>query len=116
MNNLEGIDLSELETVDDSPASAGEFEREERIFQESLKTVRKAMENVVQEILITLEDGTNHMIYVTRLAWENNQAVIEFATLDESRKAELVPHVEKCVRMQIEQALAERTKKKFKFF
>lgn len=116
--DLFDLDLSKLETVQDSPSSEGEEQRKERIFQESLKIVQQAMDNVIQEILITLEDGTSHLVYVTKLNWNNGQVELDFATLDSERKAELTPHVEKCIRIQLEEALktSVKSRKKFKFF
>lgn len=113
MNNLDDLNL---EIVDESPSEEGEDIRKERVFNESLKIVRSAMENVIQEILITLEDGSHHIVYITKLDWVDGKIVMDFAVLDQDRKAELAPHVEKCVTMQVQQAFNERTKKKFKFF
>lgn len=108
--------MTDIENVIESPSSEGEEQRKERIFKESLKIIQNAMENVIQEILITLEDGSNHLVYITKLDWNNGQVIIDFATLDQDRKAELIPHVEKCIKIQIEEALAQRKKKRFKFF
>lgn len=120
-NNFEDLDLdlTEVEVQDETPSQKGEFERTERMFKKSLEIVQKAMENVVQEILITLEDGEEHIVYVTSLDLnERGQVSLEFSTLDESRKADLAPHVEKCIKIQIQQAHAEimRKKKRFKLF
>ncbi len=117
MKDNEDLDLTNFEIQEDSPSYEGEFERSERIFKKSLDIVQKAMENVIQEILVTLEDGSNHMVYVTLLrAEEDGRVTLEFSTLDESRKAELTPHVENCIKIQIQQALAEKKKKRFKLF
>ena len=118
---MSDYDLSDLdlEIVEDTPSQEGEFERMERIYQRSAEIVKKAMENVIQEILITLEDGEEHIVYVTSLHLdESGQVSLEFSTLDESRKADLAPHVEKCIKIQIQQAHAEimRKKKRFKLF
>ena len=113
------LDLTEVEVQDETPSQEGEFERMERIYQRSAEIVKKAMENVIQEILITLEDGEEHIVYVTSLHLdESGQVSLEFSTLDESRKADLAPHVEKCIKIQIQQAHAEimRKKKRFKLF
>lgn len=112
-------DLSDLdlEIVEETPSLEGEFERSERIYQKSLDIVKKAMENVIQEILITLEDGSEHIVYITSLDnIEGNGVSVSFSTLSEDRKAELAPHVEKCIKIQIEQALMEHKKKRFKLF
>lgn len=112
------LDLSEFEVQEETPSSEGEFERTERMFKKSLEIVQTAMENVIQEILITLEDGSSHVVYVTAIDIQPNGRVsLDFATLDEERKADLTPHVEKCVTMQIQQAMAEiKSKNRFKFF
>lgn len=116
---MSDYDLSDLdlEIIEDSPSQEGEFERMERIYQRSAEIVKKAMENVIQEILITLEDGSNHVVYVTSLtAIEGGGVSLEFSTLSEDRKAELTPHVEKCIKMQIEHSLKEKKKNRFKLF
>lgn len=109
------LDL-DLEIVDESPSSEGEEQRKERLFNESLKTIQAAMENVIQEILIKLPDGSSHLVYITKLDWDNGQIIMDFAVLDQERKAELTPHVKKCVTMQVQEAYNARVKKKFKFF
>ncbi|AAP75945.1 gp40 head vertex assembly chaperone [Escherichia phage RB69] len=114
MNNLDDLNL---EIVDESPSSEGEDIRKERVFNESLKIIRSAMENVIQEILITLEDGSHHisLYYKTSTGlMVKSKWTLQFLTRTE--KAELAPHVEKCVTMQVQQAFNERAKKKFKFF
>ncbi len=117
MKNDFELELENLEVDTESPSYEGEFERTERMFKKSLEIVQKAMENVIQEILVTLEDGSNHIVYVTSLNIEDDGRVsLEFSTLDESRKAELVPHVENCVKIQIQQALTTVNKKRFKLF
>ncbi|ANA49387.1 head formation protein [Salmonella phage SEA1] len=113
--DLSELDLN-LEVVEEAPSQEGEFERTERVYQKSLDIVKKAMSNIVQEILLTLEDGSSHIVYVTSINHNGNEISVDFSTLSEDRKAELAPHVEKCVKIQIEQALAERNKKRFKLF
>ncbi|UPW42404.1 head formation protein [Salmonella phage CF-SP2] len=113
------FDLSDLdlEVVEDTPSQEGEYERSERLYQRSMDIIKKAMDNVVQEILITLEDGSQHIVYVTSIDSVDGTGVsVGFSTLSEDRKAELAPHVEKCIKIQIEQALVERNKKRFKLF
>ncbi|WFG77665.1 head vertex assembly chaperone [Escherichia phage vB_VIPECOOM01] len=113
--NKDDLDLN-LEIIDESPSSEGEEERKERLFNESLKIIKSAMENVIQEIVIKLEDGSTHIVYVTKLDWVDGKVIMDFAVLDQERKAELAPHVEKCITMQLQDAFNKRSKKKFKFF
>ncbi|EEX9354439.1 hypothetical protein DVN97_003948 [Escherichia coli] len=113
--NKDDLDL-DLEIIDESPSEEGEEERKERLFNESLKIIKSAMENVIQEIVIKLEDGSTHIVYVTKLDWVDGKVVMDFAVLDQERKAELAPHVEKCITMQLQDAFNKRSKKKFKFF
>lgn len=117
LNELD-LDLSDLEVQEDTPSSEGEFERTERMFKKSLEIVQAAMENVIQEILITLEDGSSHVVYVTTLDIQPDGRVsLDFSTLDQEKKAELTPHVENCVKIQIQQAMTEyKFKKRFKLF
>ena len=109
--NKDDLDL-DLEIIDESPSSEGEEERKERLFNESLKIIKSAMENVIQEIVIKLEDGSTHIVYVTKLDWVDGKVVMDFAVLDQERKAELAPHVEKCITMQLQDAFNKRSKKK----
>lgn len=113
------LDLSELEVQEqENPSSEGDLALEQRNFERSLKIVQDAMENVIQEILLTLEDGSAHMVYITKLDISpSGQVDLEFSTLEQDRKAELAPHVEQCVKIQIQQAMKEyKPKKRFNIF
>lgn len=89
----------------DTPSEEGDFERQERIFKKSHDIIKEAMKSVIQEIVIQLEDGTSHLVYLHSLDINNNEVTIEFSTPSESMKDVLYPHVEACVKSQIQQII-----------
>lgn len=103
---MSDLDLSDLEGfVKDSneePSGSSAY------FEKSLEIIRESMGRVKQEILLTLPDGTPHMVYVTDIKISpKGEVQAEFATPSEDRKNELAEHVVKCVTMQIQQAFDE---------
>lgn len=94
MKELE--ELSEDITPDKKAVIAGDA-----TFNESLDLIKKAMKDVVQEMIINLGDGTSHIIYVHKISYLNGEISVDFSTLSDERKDELWPHVEACVRAQI---------------
>lgn len=78
-------------------------ETKSSIFDQSLDVIKQAMENVIQEIVITLEDGTYHIVYLTKFEINGSAISYEFNTPDESRKPDLIPHIEHILKMQIQQ-------------
>lgn len=99
----------EYEVVEEEPQGS------ESLFQRSLEIIKESMGSVKQEILLTLPDKTNHIVYVTRIDISpKGQVTVDFGTPSEERKAELAEHVEKCVTMQIQQLFDEiKPKKRF---
>lgn len=91
--------------------------KERNLFDKSYDLVQQAMENVIQEVLIELPDGTTHIVYITKLkALKDGGIEINFNTPSEDRKPELYPIVEKCIQTQIEQATEERKRKLIKWW
>lgn len=112
MKNDQGFDLSGLEKFEEEASPKGE-----EIFNESLRVVKDAMKNVVQEILLTLPDGSSHMVYVTGLEMSNNKTgelTVLFNTPSEDRKAELYPHVENCIKIQLQEHFQQKKKSWFR--
>lgn len=109
--NDQGLDLSGLEKFEENSSPSGE------VYNKSLGVIKEAMKRVVQEILITLPDGTSHIVYLTGLKFSDSaagQVEIEFNTPSTDRKAELYEHVEKCVIIQIQEYFAKNKKSWFK--
>lgn len=109
MNNELDLDLSELEVYQEEPSPSGE------VYEKSLGVVRDAMKDVIQEILIELPDGTAHIVYIMGLKFsDKNQIEVDFNTPSEDRKDELYVHVEKCVRIQLQEYFSKNKKSWFK--
>jgi hypothetical protein len=106
MNN----DLSDLDNfVKDTEEPQGS----QHYYEKSLEIIRKSMGSVRQEIMLTLPDGSTHIVYVMDIHIEpNGQVSVDFGTPSEDRKAELALHVEKCVTMQIQDELDKIKMKK----
>ena len=102
---------SELEKFEqESPSEEGDFERQERVFKKSHEIIQEAMKTVIQEIVIKL-NGQSHLVYVHGLDISpKGEVSIEFSTPSEAHKEELYPHVEACVKQQIQDALKPKKK------
>ncbi|ASD52018.1 head vertex assembly chaperone [Pseudomonas phage PspYZU05] len=111
MNDL--IELPELPTMDGYEYEEIESEQDK---DKSLEVIKEAMSNVIQEILITLEDGTTHMVYVMALDATDKGIKVEFNTPSKDRKDELAVHVEKCIIAQINSVTKQRRKSWLKSF
>ena len=104
------LDLSDL---DNFVKDTEEGPSDPRYYEKSLDIIRKSMGTVKQEILLTLPDGSSHMVYVMGVNISpKGQVSVDFGTPSEERKAELAEHVEKCVTLQINEALKEINMKK----
>ena len=108
---------SELEKFEqESPSEEGDFERQERVFRKSHEIIQEAMKTVIQEIVIKL-NGQSHLVYVHKLNISpSGEVTIEFSTPSEAHKDELYPHVEACVKQQIQSALKTKKKSLWKIF
>lgn len=67
--------------------------------KESKNILDEALKDVIQEILITDEDGKAHLVYVHRIFWDNGLKV-EFSTPDDNKEA-LIPLVHDAIFAQI---------------
>ena len=75
--------------------------------KDSLDVIREAMGNVIQEMIIIL-DGEHHLVYIQKLKISKKGKVeFEFSTADESKKEALIPHIENCIKIQIEEFIKE---------
>lgn len=104
------LDLSDLDNfvkdTEEGPSGPQYYEK-------SLDIIKQSMGSVMQEILLTLPDGSSHLVYVTKIDISpKGQVTVDFGTPYEERKGELAEHVEKCVTMQINEALKEINMKK----
>lgn len=96
---------TEIEVQDLNPGQS--------LFNQSFDIIKESLKDIKQEMCITLEDGSGHIVYVHDLSVEGNQLTVDFSTLSEERKAELTPHVHACLQAQFDQG--PPTKKKFAF-
>lgn len=70
-------------------------------FEKSHSIIKDAMKNVIQEIVIKLEDGSSHLVYITGLNIEDGKVSIDWSTPSEDMKEVIGPHVEECIKKQI---------------
>ena len=62
-------------------------------------------------------NGRSHLVYVHKLNISpSGEVTIEFSTPSEAHKDELYPHVEACVKQQIQSALKTKKKSLWKIF
>ena len=110
---MNDLDLSDLDNfVKDTGVPTGT-----QHYEKSLDIIKQSMGRVIQEMLITLPDGTPHMVYITKINIDPKGKVeVDFGTPSEERKDELILHVEKCITMQINDALQEMNMKKKRWF
>lgn len=87
------------------------------LFNQSFDIVKESMKTVKQEILITLEDGTNHIVYLHDAEIADNQLTVDFSTFDETRKDEIGEAVKQCLMAQLmeSQKARKRNPKLFTF-
>ncbi|ARB05816.1 hypothetical protein fHeYen901_43 [Yersinia phage fHe-Yen9-01] len=112
-------DLLELEDelgLNEAPKGASTISDEEKIYNKSLSFVKKAMEDVMQEILISLPDASKHMCYIHSIdITPKGKVEVKFSTPSTDRKDELYEHVENCIKLQIE-SVKQAPKRRFLFF
>ncbi|QUL77716.1 head vertex assembly chaperone [Yersinia phage vB_YenM_P8] len=108
---MNDIDLSDLDNFEKD--AEGAKAPSVPYYEKSLEIIRQSMGTVRQEILLSLPDGSNHIVYVTGIKIEPSGKVsVDFGTPSEDRKAELAVHVEKCVTMQIQDEIDKIKMKK----
>ena len=92
------LDLSGFDVETDTESGSGQS-----LFTQSFDIIKKAMKNVIQEIVITLEDDSAHIIYLHKFEVDSETGAvsIDWSTPSSDRKTELEPHLEKCLEMQI---------------
>lgn len=104
------LDLSDLDDFvkdQEDPSGSPAF------YEKSLEIIRESMGSVKQEILLTLPDGSSHIVYVMKIDISpKGEVAVDFGTPSEDRKNELADHVVKCVTMQIQDAFNELNQKK----
>ena len=82
---------------------------EKDLFDKSYSLVKESMKNVIQEVLLTLPDGSSHMVYITEMnVIGDNQVEVFFNTPSEDRKEELYPHVIECIKTQYHEAKSSK--------
>lgn len=98
--------MTDLSDLDNFVKDTEEGPSDPHYYEKSLDIIRKSMGSVKQEIMLTLPDGTAHIVYVMNIVIEKDGKVsVDFGTPSEDRKEELALHVEKCVMMQIQEEL-----------
>lgn len=60
----------------------------------SLDLIQKAMKDVKAEFLITLEDESTHIVYITKFEIVDNKVIYDACTPSVDRFEELGPHIE----------------------
>lgn len=94
-----GVNMStndeDLNTANDSRGPSG------ALYEKSLGIIREAMKDVKQEILIKLEDGSDHIVYIHDITINSNSVSYDFSTPSEDRKDELTKHVEHIIQLQM---------------
>ncbi|QPI13811.1 hypothetical protein MYO4S_00055 [Serratia phage 4S] len=107
-------DLSELEQftkAEEIPPAPSDKEIEDK----AVATVREAMKNVIQEIVLIDKSGKSHISYVTKLAYEDGNVVFEFCTPSEEK--DIVEQLTReCLETQIKEVLNRPKKSLWNIF
>lgn len=106
---MQDLDLDDI-TNDQQDAPDRDDSLDMEIFDKSYKRIQDSMKHVIQEILVTLEDGTTHIVYLMDIKFKNGQIILDINTPSLDRKEEIYVHAEKCVMMQINE-LNKQTKR-----
>lgn len=85
----------ELTTTDKGSGPSG------ALYEKSLSIIKDAMKDVRQEIIIKLEDGTDHIVYVGDVTISGSRVHYGFSTPSEDRKDELAKHVDHIIKLQM---------------
>ena len=104
---METFDLEKELTAIDTPSKEGVevSNKDKEIFDKSYSIIKDAMNSVIQEIVINL-DNESHIVYIHKLnLLDNGQIEIDWSTPSEAYKSQLYPHVEKCIKIQITEEL-----------
>ena len=108
MNN--GIDISDLDQLErfeeDAPVKG--LPSEKQIFDQSLSLIKESMKDVKQEMLIDLGNNDCHIVYINSVEISpKGKIFVDWNTPSTERKAELAAHVEKCIKIQVDELLKE---------
>lgn len=83
----------------------------------SLDIIQEAMKSVIAEFVLTLEDGSSHIVYIHDFSFDDDGKIeYSFSTLSKSRKDELVPHIEKIFEELAKQRQPELKPTKLPYF
>lgn len=74
---------------------------DQEIYEKSLNIVKESMKDVIQEIVILI-DNTPHLVYIHSMDIKNGRVEYDYSTLSDLPKDILEPHIEKCIKSQIE--------------
>ena len=78
--------------------------------KKALDVIREAMKDVIQEMVIKIDDEPQ-LVFIHKLHINTDGKVeFEFSTPSEKNKDALIPHIENCIKIQIEE-LTEDSKK-----
>lgn len=73
----------------------------------SIEVIQKAMENVIAEVIILL-DGQSHLVYITKFEMDfQGKIEYDFAIIDETKRNELIPHIDNMFQNMLKQAQEE---------
>lgn len=75
---------------------------ENQLVDKSIDLVKEAMKSVKAEFLIILEDGSSHIVYITKSEIIDNKIIYECCTPSKDRAEELNPHIENIFKKMME--------------
>lgn len=86
------------------------------LFNQSFDLIKKAMKTVKQEIVITLLDGTPHIVYLhDAVIQEDGSLRTDWSTPSTDRKEEIGVELEKCIAAQFNLHIKRPAKKSKSF-
>ncbi|ANM46552.1 head vertex assembly chaperone [Morganella phage vB_MmoM_MP1] len=94
-------ELLELDKFDETPAKENNIS-DKSVFDKSLGIIKEAMDDVLQEMVIIIDDEP-HLVYIQSLDINNGKVEFTFSTLSDIPRDVLIPHIENCIKAQIEQ-------------
>ncbi|QQV89432.1 hypothetical protein SJ_14 [Proteus phage SJ_PmiM] len=78
-----------------------DIENAEEIYEKSLNVIQESMKDVIQELLILI-DNKPHLVYIHSMDIKKGKVEYDYSTLSELPPNILEPHIEKCIKAQIE--------------
>lgn len=106
------VEIISMQNFDQEFKILDDIGNDQEIYEKSLNVIQESMKSVIQELLILI-DNKPHLVYIHSIDIKNGKVEYDYSTLSDLPKDILEPHIEKCIKPQIENT---EVKKGFSIF